>query len=125
MKTYKTHQDLNVWKGSMKLVKDIYKITESFPKREIYGLTSQIRRCAISIPSNISEGSARNKKNEFIRFLQISQGSLSELETQLIISKDLEYISFEIFKEIIGNLNKIRAQLCGLIHFIQNQIDNQ
>jgi four helix bundle protein len=125
MNTNKTHCDLDVWKGSMNLVIEIYKITKSFPKDELYGLTSQIRRAAISIPSNISEGSARNQTKEFIRFLQISQGSLSELETQFIISRNLEYLSSEVFYEINGKLNEIRAQLCGLIHFLQKRLDSK
>ena len=124
MKIYKTHRDLDVWKGSMNLVLEIYKITKSFPKEELYGLTSQIRRSAISIPSNISEGSARNQTKEFIRFLQISQGSLSELETQVIISRNLEYLSSDVFERTNGKLNEIRAQLSGLIHSLQKMLDS-
>ena len=77
----RNHKDLEVWKKSMDLVSNIYKITESFPNKELYGLTNQIRRAAVSIPSNIAEGAARNSKKEFIQFLYIALGSLSELET--------------------------------------------
>lgn len=73
----KTHKDLEVWKNSIKLVADMYDVTENFPKEELFGLTAQIRRAAVSVPSNISEGAARNQKKEFIRFLQIAMGSLA------------------------------------------------
>jgi four helix bundle protein len=88
----KTHKDLEVWKNSIKLVADVYDITRNFPKEELFGLTAQIRRAAVSVPSNISEGAARNQKKEFIRFLQISMGSLAEVETQINISSVLHYI---------------------------------
>jgi len=77
----KNHKDLEVWKKSMDLVSNIYKITESFPNKELYGLTNQIRRAAVSVPSNIAEGAARSSKREFIQFLYVALGSLSELET--------------------------------------------
>ena len=81
----KTHKDLNVWNRSIELVITIYKVTKDFPKEETYGLISQMRRSAISVPSNIAEGAARQSKKEFRQFLYIASGSVSELETQLII----------------------------------------
>lgn len=87
----KTHKDLDVWKNSISLVKEIYIVSKLFPKDELYGLTNQIRRSAVSVASNIAEGAARNYEKEFIRFLYIAKGSLSELETQIIIAKELEY----------------------------------
>jgi four helix bundle protein len=89
----KTHKDLNVWQESIVLVTLIYEKTKSFPKDELFGLTSQIRRSAVSIPSNIAEGAARESNKEFLRFLFISQGSVSELDTQLIIAKNLSFIN--------------------------------
>jgi four helix bundle protein len=86
------HHELRAWQEAMSLVKDIYTITASFPKEEIYALTSQMRRAAISIPSNIAEGAARTGDREFLQFLSISRGSLSELETQLMIAKELGYL---------------------------------
>ena len=80
------YRDLNVWKKAIKLVKAIYKLTQTFPKEEIYGLTSQMRRSAVSIPSNIAEGQARRGNKEFSQFLYVSKGSAAELETQLIDS---------------------------------------
>ena len=88
-----SYRDLIVWQKAMELVKDTYLLTKIFPKEEFYGLTSQIRRCAISIPSNIAEGRGRNSDKEFVRFLQISLGSLYELQTQLELSLELGYVS--------------------------------
>ena len=114
----KTHKDLDVWKKSIGLVTSIYKITSSFPKEELYGLTSQIRRSAVSLPSNIAEGAARNHVNEFRQFLYIALGSGAELETQLIISKMLGFISDEQSQELINELNSISKMLQGLIKSI-------
>ena len=113
----KTHKDLDVWKESIFLVKDVYTLTKLFPKDEIYGLTSQMRRCAVSIPSNIAEGSARNYDKEFIQFLYISLGSLSELETQLIISIEINYINEYNF----AKLEKIKKMLLGLIKYLKSK----
>ncbi len=87
-----SYRDLIVWQKGMLLCKEVYLLTNNFPKEEVYGLTSQIRRCAISIPSNIAEGRGRNGDKEFIRFLQISLGSLYELQTQLELSLQLGFI---------------------------------
>lgn len=84
------YRDLVVWQQGIQLVKLIYKITSTFPKEEMYGLTSQMRRCAVSIPSNIAEGHARDSLKEYIQFLSIAVGSLAELQTQLILSRELE-----------------------------------
>jgi four helix bundle protein len=111
----KTHKDLDLWKDSIRLVVDIYLMTKEFPKEELYGLTSQIRRSAISTPANISEGAAKKSPADFIRFLRIAQGSLSELETLIILAFQLKYIDEINFKRIEGNIFKINAQLSGLI----------
>jgi len=86
------HYKLEAWKKARELVLIIYKLTQAFPKEEMFGLTAQMRRAAVSIPSNIAEGAARAGKKEFAQFLNISRGSLSELETQLLIATDLGYI---------------------------------
>ena len=86
------HHELRAWQEAMELVKEIYRVTRDFPKEEMYGLVGQMRRAAVSIPSNISEGAARGGDREFIQFLIIARGSLSELETQLLISYDLGYL---------------------------------
>lgn len=117
--TIKNHKDLNVWKESMDLVEDIYSTSKHFPKEEIYGLTSQMRRCAVSVPSNIAEGAGRKGAKEFARFLHISLGSLSELETQLEISIRLKYVPEEIQTEpIIEKIIYIRRMLSKLIKSI-------
>jgi len=117
-KVVKTHRDLDVWKNGIELGKKIYILTKDFPKEEIYTLTSQIRRSAISIPSNIAEGAARNSKKEFIQFLYIALGSAAELETQLIVSKELGYIKdFNIYDD----LEKLKIQLLGLIKYLKNK----
>ena len=113
----KTHKDLNVWQESIKLVTLIYEKTKSFPKDESFSLTSQIKRSAISIPSNISEGAARESNKEFLRFLFIAQGSISELDTQLLIASNLNFISKEDYIHIDEKLTEIRKMLAGLIKF--------
>lgn len=113
----KTHKDLDVWKDSIDLVKDIYLITKDFPNDELYGLTSQIRRCAVSIPSNIAEGSARNHNKEFVQFLYVSLGSLAELETQLIIAEQIGYLKNYDYT----SMNKIKKMLLGLIKYMKSK----
>jgi four helix bundle protein len=100
------------------MVVEMYQTTKDFPKEELFCLTNQIRRAAISIPANISEGSAKNSPADFIRYLRIAHGSLSELETLLVIAFQLKYIDEISFKTIEGNFFKINAQLSGLIKSI-------
>jgi four helix bundle protein len=88
----RTHHDLEVWQAGIKLVGEVYAITEGFPRHELFGLVNQIRRCAVSVPSNIAEGCARLTDREFLHFLGVARGSLSELETQLIIARELGYL---------------------------------
>ena len=101
------YKKLNVWVSSISLVKNIYKLTRKFPKDDMFVLTQQLRRAAISIPSNIAEGAGRNSNAQFKNFLQISIGSCFEVETQLIISKELEYISEEELDTISKELDSI------------------
>jgi four helix bundle protein len=115
----KDHKDLDVWKKSMDIVVNIYSITEDFPKDEIYGLTSQIRRAAVSIPSNIAEGAARNTDKEFMQFLHIALGSASEVETQLIIAQRLQYSGN--FAEILTKINSVKQMINGLIRHYKNR----
>jgi len=85
------YRDLKVWQLGMEITREVYKLTSGFPKTELYGLTSQIRRSAVSIPSNIAEGHSRDSRRELARFVSIAKGSLAELETQLLIARELEY----------------------------------
>ncbi len=88
----RTHKDLDIWKKGIDLVTEIYKITKRYPREEQYALCSQMRRAAVSYTSNIAEGAARSSSSEYVRYLYIAMGSLSELETQVIISTNLEHI---------------------------------
>ncbi len=115
----KTHKDLDVWKESMALVKEVYKLTENFPKEETFGLASQMRRAAVSIPSNIAEGAARNSDKEFIQFLHVSLGSLAELETQLLLSRELGFAKDE---KLNGSVEQIRRMLLGLIKYLRGRL---
>lgn len=116
----KSYKDLELWQVSMNFVSEVYTLTKSFPKEELYGLTSQIRRCVISIPSNIAEGSSRKGTKEFIQFLWIANGSLSEFETQIEIAQKLGYIaSIDI---ILEKVKHIRKMLHGLIHSLENKL---
>lgn len=117
----RTHKGLDVLKNSIELVKIAYNVTSSFPKDELYGFTNQIRRTAISIPSNIAEGAGRNHNKEFIQFLDMDQGSLSELETQFKKAKELDFIKEDIYDLLLQQINQIRAQFVGLIKHLQNK----
>ena len=116
-----THKDLIVWKKSIELVKYIYLITNSFPKSEQLGLVSQMRRCAVSIPSNIAEGCGRNSNNELIRFLYIALGSSSELETQIIISIELNFLENEKATGCLSLINEIIKMITSLIKSIKTR----
>ncbi len=94
-------KDLDVWKASRKLVNDVYSASKSFPSAEQFGLTLQIRRCAVSIPSNIAEGIGRNHTKDTLQFLYISRGSLFELETQIFLALDQQFISQNQFENIV------------------------
>ena len=113
-----SYKDLIVWQKSVQLVTELYCVTEKFPKTEIFGLTSQIRRASVSIPANIAEGYARKHKKEYIQFLKIAFGSGAELETHLIISKNLGFIKDdsiikvnELLDEVMRMLNKLVSTL--------------
>ncbi len=109
----KAHHKLQVWQRSIAFVTKIYQLTETFPESELYGLINQMRRAAVSIASNIAEGAGRNSKKEFHRFLSIAQGSIAELETQLIISKNLGYCSD--IKNLLNELDEISKMIIGLM----------
>jgi len=114
----KTHKDLDIWKIGLTLAENVYKITAKYPKEEVYTLSSQMRRSAISVSSNIAEGAARASNKEFVRFLYISLGSLSELETQIMIAKKIGYTGNEELVELIESL---RPKLLNFIKYIKNK----
>ena len=113
------HKDLDVWKAGIELVLEIYNATKNFPKDEVYGLTSQLRRAATSIPSNIAEGAARNSDKEFVQFLYIALGSLAEVETQVIITDKLGYLSGS--GDILKKALSIKKMLLGLIKHLKKK----
>ncbi len=113
------HKDLEVWKQAVELVKTVYEFTAGFPASEIYGLVSQMRRSAVSIPSNIAEGAARNSDKEFIQFLYITLGSLAELDTQYILSKEIQLTGGSAKVEsVMGRVGKMTM---GLIKHLKNK----
>lgn len=110
----KPHRNLKAWSDSILLIKDLYLITRSFPKEELFGITSQMRRAALSIPLNVAEGAARASKKEFVRFLDIAIGSIAELDTLFFISLELEFLSDEDFNLLNGKLDLIGKLVYGL-----------
>jgi len=114
-----THKDLVIWQDALTLVEHVYALTKDFPSAEIYGLTSQMRRAAVSVASNIAEGAARQTAKEFIQFLYMSLGSLSELETQCIIAVRLSYLSGE---DIVGEIEQLRRKLLSFIRYRKEKL---
>ena len=110
----KNFKNLKVWSNGIELVVDVYKETERFPKEEIYGLTGQIKRSAVSIPSNIAEGAGRNSRKDFNRFLDVALGSSFELETQLIIANRLKYLDDENFLKLNQQIDEEQKMITGL-----------
>lgn len=117
----KTYRELIVWQKSMILVGEIYKVSKSFPNDENFGLTSQLRRSAVSIPSNIAEGYGRNSLNDYIRFLNISVGSLYEMQTQIEIAFNLKYIEKNNFEELYKNTKEIERMMSSLIRKLKEK----
>ncbi|MBD5263471.1 MAG: four helix bundle protein [Bacteroides sp.] len=115
------YKDLRVWQKSMDLVVDIYKLLNHLPQEERYALSDQIRRSAVSIPSNIAEGQARNTAKEFSHFLSISRGSLAELETQLILCIRLQYLNDMCLTDIFERMKHIDKMLSGLMNSLKNK----
>jgi four helix bundle protein len=111
-----SYRDLKVWQKGIELVKMIYLLTRDFPKHETYGLTSQIQRSAVSVPSNIAEGQTRNSTAEFQRFLFIAQGSLSEVDTQIVIAQELDYLDKEKGQDVEARILELRKMLYALIN---------
>lgn len=117
------YTELDIWLAMRQLVKEIYLLTKNFPKDELLGLTNQIRRCAVSIPSNIAEGCGRNTPKGTMAFLYISRGSIFELETQIYLASDLGYISAEDFNKIIVDILNCKKLLNGFINYYK-KLDN-
>ena len=118
----KTFRDLLVWQKSMEVVKNIYQITNQFPRVEEYGLTSQMKRCCISIPLNIAEGFNRKTTKEYIQFVFIAYGSCSEFETQLEIANMLKYVSRSQYESVLSEVLEISKMLNGLIRSLSSKL---
>jgi four helix bundle protein len=110
------HKNLEVWKKSMDLVLQVYQITNLFPDTEKFGLTSQMRRAAVSIPSNIAEGAARKSDKEFIQFLYIALGSLAEVETQYLIAIRLQYLNDDL--KVDNSINEVKSLIIGMKNYL-------
>jgi four helix bundle protein len=115
------YTELEVWKEARVLVNEVYIISKEFPKEEIYGLTNQMRRCAISIPSNIAEGCGRQHYKDSLRFFFIARGSLYELETQIYLATDQTYINKEISMKLMVQIEKCRKLISGFINYYKDQ----
>jgi four helix bundle protein len=115
-----TYSDLEVWRASMDLVVRVYEITRGFPKEEVYGLTSQLRRAAVSVASNIAEGKGRSSDKELVQFLNHSRGSLFEIETQIAIARRLNYIRAEPCDAILLQVSRVGQLLNGLIRALRS-----
>ena len=117
----KTYESLEVWKNGINLAIEIYGVTKKFPKEEIYGLTSQLRRAVISISANIAEGSGRSSNKEFVRFINIAIGSLNEVESLIFVSKNLNFVSKEDFMNLTNLTGNLGNLLGGFKRFLINK----
>ena len=114
-------EDLRVWQDAMRLAVDVYKATARFPREELYGLTSQVRRAAISVPSNIAEEKGRRSNREFCKFLYNARGSLLELHTQLLIARELQYLDEDAAGDLLGRIAGLTRSINALISSLLNQ----
>jgi four helix bundle protein len=122
--TMKTHRDLEVWQAAIDLARDVYETTRRYPDDERYGLVSQMRRCAVSIPSNIAEGAARQGKKELLQFLYVALGSLSELDTQIEISKATGIADARELERLQHAVTRVKMMTNGLIRSLKNHPTN-
>ncbi|MCD4727075.1 MAG: four helix bundle protein [Pirellulales bacterium] len=118
----KHYRELIVWQKAMDLVKSVYETTSCFPSSELYGLTSQVRRAAVSIPSNIAEGQGRNTTRDFLHFLSVAQGSLREVETQISIAESLGYIEKQLERTILDTTAEVGRLISGLCNSLKNKL---
>jgi four helix bundle protein len=118
-----SYRDLIVWKEGIRLTLDIYNLTTEFPPNERYGLVSQMRRSAVSVPSNIAEGHARTSTKEYIRHISIALGSLAELETQLVLSREIGFLKNEPANQVLENTDRLGKQLRSLIKSLNSRLN--
>jgi len=125
MREVRAHKKLDVWQESVALATMVYQVTDKFPKSESFGLTSQMRRAVVSVPSNIAEGAARTSPKEFAQFLNIAGGSLSELDTQIEIARNLAYITTESKQALDDRISSISRKLAGLIRKVKGAVNRE
>ena len=109
-----SYRDLKVWQLGMQLAKEIYLLTQQFPKHEVYGLSSQVQRAAVSVPANLAEGHAKESTKDFLRHISIAQGSLAETETHLLLAESLGYLKSDCVAQVLGKYSEERRMLSGL-----------
>ena len=115
MSEIKTYKDLLIWQKSMALVSEVYKLTKSFPNEEMFGLSAQLRKASVSVPSNIAEGYGRNSTKDYVRFLHIAIGSLYEIQTQIEIAFELKYLPSEDFTRLDKLMKEIERMISSLL----------
>lgn len=118
-----SYRQLKVWQLGMELAKDIYLLTQKFPRYEIYGLSSQLQRSAVSVPANLAEGHAKNSTKEFLRHISIAQGSLAETETHLLLAESLSYVKSNEINKILEKCTEERKMLSGLRRSLKSKYD--
>ena len=117
----RSHRDLKVWQIALDVTETLYRITTDWPKHEQYGLISQVRRAAVSVPANIAEGAGRRTPGEFVHFVGIARGSLAELETLLIIARRLEYVDQDVFDAVSNDLLELGRMSTGLLRSLNER----
>ena len=120
-----SYKDLIVWQKGIELVNDVYAVTKSFPKDELFGLTNQMRRASVSIPANIAEGWGRKSTKNYIQFLRISRGSLFEIETLFVIARNQNYIDEEVKSSVTGKIDELGKMLNKLLHSLDVYIEKK
>lgn len=124
MQQISSYRDLRVWQQAMQLTTDVYRLTHSFPKHELYGLTNQLRRASISVPSNIAEGKGHRSDKEFVQFLYHARGSLLEVETQLQLASRLQYVSEQQVAKLLEQSTSVATNLNALINAISRRTES-
>ena len=117
-----SYKDLLAWQKAIDLVEEVYRATRGWPQDELFGLTNQVRRAVVSIPSNVAEGQGRHNHKEFLRYVQISNSSLNEVETQLLIAKRLEYIDEEAYRTLTSQADDVGRLLHGLMRSLRSRL---
>jgi four helix bundle protein len=119
-----SYRDLKVWQLGMELTKDVYLLTQKFPKTEAYGLSSQVQHAAVSVPANLAEGHAKESTKDFLRHISIAQGSLAEVETHLMLAESLNYVQHDQIVQVLNKCGEERRMLCGLRRRLRSNLNS-